>query len=149
MSLRAAVAGLATLLVACSDGYPSADAPRLQPRLMSAGELVDALNELGARRHLEQRWRYKLLADCRLEVSVQHGLRRRSVEQVLLSGADVRVQFDPDARVYDVRVQPSVEETADESGVSALKTTRWSDNVQVQSLLQHLVQACDADTGPS
>ena len=61
MFRRAALSGLAwrapasalcvLLLSACPEGYPTADAPRIEPSRMTQAQLLAALNELGAEPH--------------------------------------------------------------------------------------------------
>ena len=153
MCRRAALSGLAwrapasalcvLLLSACPEGYPTADAPRIEPSRMTQAQLLAALNELGAEPHLGKRWRYALHANCELEVSVRKGDPVR--QRVLLEGATV------DARSADgateILLLPKDGGAARE--VAVLATRKWSDTVQAKSLLTQLELRCGTLAAPT
>ncbi len=136
-------------LAACSDGYPTEDAPQLAPSAMSSQQLLQALKDLGAEPHLDRRWRYGLAPGCVLEVRV-HGERAR--QQVLLAGA--RIESGTREGQIGVRVVPESDDgdgEGDEAGagagagaegVTVLQTRRWTDSVRARSLLTQLELRC-------
>lgn len=139
--LRAALATITcVVLTSCSDGYPTEDVPQIEPSRMTAAELVAALNELGAGRHLDQRWRYRLEGGCQLEVRARNGGAVH--HRVRLTGASIEVRAEDG--VFDVRVIP--EDAPPSDAATVLETQRWPDSVRARSLLMHLTMRC---TGPA
>lgn len=134
------------LLAACSDGYPTEDAPQMAPSAMSSQQLLQALNDLGAEPHLDRRWRYGLAPGCLLEVRV-HGERSR--QQVLLAGA--RIESGTREGQIGVRVVPESDdgEEAEAEGITVLQTRRWTDSVRARSLLTQLELRCSEAPGLS
>jgi len=144
LSWRAVASSLsALLLAACLEGYPSGDAPRIEPSRMTQAQLLSALNELGAELHLGKRWRYALHPNCELEVSVRNGDTVR--QRVVLEGATV------DARsadgVTEILLLPKDGGAARE--VAVLATRKWSDTVQAKSLLTQLELRCGSPAAPT
>lgn len=140
LSRRASRVALAVLcvlsLAACFDGYPTEDAPQIDPGRMTRAQLLAALNALGSEPHLSKRWRYALHADCELEISVRDG--DTDSRRVALEGAVV------DSRsvdgVSEIRLVPKVD--GETRAVTVLETRRWSDTVSARSLLTHLEVRC-------
>jgi hypothetical protein len=144
LACRAAASALCvSLLAACPQGYPTADAPQIEPSRMTQAQLLAALNELGAEPRLGKRWRYVLHANCELEVSVRNGDTIR--QRVALAGATV------DARsadgVTEILLLPNDESAARE--VAVLATRQWADTVQAKSLLTQLELRCSSPAAPS
>lgn len=146
MAQRAALSGLAwraaasvlcvPLLAACPDGYPTEDAPRVEPSRMTQAQLLAALNELGAEPHLGTRWRYSLHPECELEVAVRgddEGRHRVTLEGAVVSARAVE-------GVSEILVVPA--NGSEMQAVTVLETQRWSDTVRARSLLTHLEARC-------
>lgn len=143
-AVRHATAALfATLVVACSDGYPTEDVPQIDPARMTQAQLLLALNALGKEPHLGKRWRYALHDGCELEVAVNKGdVDRR---RVVLEGAVVNTRSVDG--VSEIRLVPR--SGGEELAVTALETRRWSDTVRARSLLTHLEVRCGNPAPPS
>lgn len=136
-ALRKALAALcAAWLAACSDGYPTEDAPHTDPAHMSQVQLLAALNALGKEPHLGKRWRYALQAQCELEVSVRDGETTR--RRVALEGAEVGIRSVDGTT--QIRLVPS--SGGESHAVIVLETRRWSDMVRARALLTHLEVRC-------
>ena len=140
---RATAAALCVLLSACLDGYPTEDAPRMDPGRMTREQLLVALNELGEEPHLDKRWRYALDARCELEVAVRNGATDR--RRVVLEGAEI------DARSADGVTEILLVPQAGGEGqaVTVLETRQWFDTVRAQSLLTHLELRCGTPAPPA
>jgi hypothetical protein len=129
--------GGAALLLGCSDGYPTDDAPQIAPSVMSRTQLLQALNELGAEPHLGRRWRYGLGPGCVLEVRVHN---ERGRQQVPLAGASIE-SSSHEGRI-GVRVVPERADDTEPEAVTVLETRRWTDSVRARSLLTQLEMRC-------
>lgn len=132
---------LGSWLSACSDGYPTEDAPQINPASMTQAQLLAAMNALGREPDLGKRWRYALHDDCELEVWVQDGntVHRR----VTLEGAEVETRSADG--ISEIRLVPSA---GDDDAVTVLETPRWTDTVMARSLLTHLEVRCGRPEGP-
>lgn len=140
---HATAALLATLLGACSDGYPTEDVPQIDPARMNQAQLLSALNALGKEPHLGKRWRYALHDECELEVAVNKSdVDRR---RVVLEGAVVSTRSVDG--VSEIRLVPK--SGGETLAVTALETRRWSDTVRARSLLTHLEVRCGNPAPPS
>lgn len=127
---------LAMLLSACTDGYPSEDAPPFDPSRLSQAELLEELNDLGADPLLDTRWRYTLGPGCELRINVRKG--QPPERRVALEGSTVDVRAK-DGRTEVLLVPPSRDESA---AVVALQTRRWTDTVSARLILSHLEMSC-------
>jgi hypothetical protein len=135
--MRIAVAALGLVwLVACSEGYPTADTPQIDPARMTQDQLLGALNAMGKEPHLGKRWRYALDARCELEVVVGKGEADR--RRVVLEGAAVSSRSVDG--VSEIRLVPKV--GGEPEAVTVLATRRWSDSVRARTLLNHLEVSC-------
>jgi hypothetical protein len=133
---------VATLLTACSDGYPTEDVPQVDPARMTQAQLLVALNALGKEPHLGKRWRYVMHTGCELEVSVRDGGSDHS--RVVLEGAAISTRSVDG--VSEIRLVPKAGGEA--QAVTALETRRWSDTVRARSLLTHLEVRCGSPAAP-
>jgi hypothetical protein len=124
------------LLGACTDGYPSGDAPLFEPSRMTQAQLLEELNELGAEPMLDKRWRYTLEAGCELRISVRKGQPPERRVPLVGTGVDVRSARD---RTEVLLLPPSGDESA---AVVVLETRRWTDTVSARLLLTHLEMSC-------
>jgi hypothetical protein len=142
--LRAAVAALGVLcLAACTDGYSTEDVAQVDPARMTHTQLLAALNALGKEPHLGKRWRYALHANCELEVSVRNGDTDR--RRVVLEGAVVSTRSVDG--VTEILLLPELGD--DTQAVTVLATRKWTDTVQVKSLLTHLEVRCASPAAPT
>lgn len=66
--MRGGSARLALALLAGCDAYPTEDAPLLDESAMSTPQLLQMLDQVGARPHLRARYRHALAPGCVLEV---------------------------------------------------------------------------------
>jgi hypothetical protein len=130
-------------LMACSDGYPTEDAPQIDPARMTQAQLLAALNELGDEPHLGKRWRYVLRDGCELEIMVRDGERQR--RRVLLEGAAIATRSADG--VTEIRLVP--EAGGEARAVTAFETRRWSDTVRAKALMTQLEVRCDKPVAPS
>jgi hypothetical protein len=127
---------LSLALAGCADGYPTEDAPKIDPATMSQAELLVALNTLGKAPHLGKRWRYALHDRCELEISVRDG--RVSRNRVELEDAVVSTRSVDG--VSEVRLVPKA--GGETPAVTVLESRRWSDTVLATSLLAQLEKRC-------
>lgn len=130
-------------LLACSEGYPTEDAPRLDPASMTQAQLLVALNALGKEPQLGKRWRYALHDRCELEVSVRNG--EVNHHRVPLEGAEVTTRTADG--ITEVVLAPTLDSGL--QAITVLETKRWSDTVRVRSLLTHLEVRCGRPTLPA
>jgi hypothetical protein len=144
LAWRTAASALCVLLLAaCPDGYPTEDAPLIEPSRMTQVQLLAALNELGAEPHLGKRWRYALHANCELAVSVRNGDTVR--QRVVLEGATFGARSADG--VTEILLLPKDGGAARE--VAVLATRRWSDTVKARSLLSQLEMRCGSPAAPT
>ncbi|MDY0747126.1 hypothetical protein SNE35_21645 [Paucibacter sp. R3-3] len=130
------------LLQACSDGYPREDAPLPSPFDMDSAQRITALNEIGAKAHMEQRRRFELQGDCGLQVTTKRPKTRELRETFELQRSmDVRVAFDKAGQTFDVHLVSRAEQPEVRLGI-LLKSTRWTDATRAHLLLQLLARDC-------
>lgn len=139
MKPGAAATLLAAALLAGCDGYPTQDAVLLDEAAMSVPQLLQTLNQVGARTHLRARYHHALLPGCVLEVRV--GLDE--VLRVPLRGADITTRLTPDeAPEHEVLVYVRGQLRGDDAPTVIQQGGRWVDWVQTRSLLQQLQRRC-------
>ncbi|MBC7939364.1 MAG: hypothetical protein H7Z19_06290 [Chitinophagaceae bacterium] len=134
----ALAAALAVVLAACGDGYPTEDEPQLDMSRMTQTQLLAAMNQLGAQRHLAARWRYAMAPACVLKVRVRNG--EATEKATALEGATVETRSEDKVIHILVRTKTGPESAP----VVALKSSKWSDSVRMQALLAHLERSCSA-----
>lgn len=133
---------LAVLGVACTDGYPTKDAPTISPSDMTRSELLDKMNWLGDRPTLDRRWQYELSPSCQLTATTTTGriFGSRRTLVAALDRAEIEMRFDDADEKFDVYVRavgnPSV------LGVAVLEGSVWAEAIQMKSALEHLRQQC-------
>lgn len=138
--MKTALAVLATagLLAAC-DGYPTEDAALLDESAMSVPQLLQMLDEVGARPHLRARYRHALLPGCLLEVRAEG----EEALRVPLDGAEITTRLtDEDAPDHEVLVYARGQTRGDDAPAVVQQGGRWVDWVQTRSLLQQLQRRC-------
>jgi hypothetical protein len=139
----AAAAALA-LGTACSDGYPTHDAERVDPRNMTAAQGLAAMNRLGAEAPRGRRWQYRLDANCTLAASPEG--QAPPLRNVALLHATVTSAFDRTAGTYAVSVVPA---DAAASAVLVFETLQWTDATEMRSYVQALLQGCAKTPDPA
>ena len=133
-----AVLAAAGLLGGC-DGYPTEDAALLDESAMSTAQLLQTLDEVGARPHLRTRYRHALLPGCVLRVEAEG----EASLQVPLDGADITTRLtDEDAPDHEVLVYARGQSRGDDVPAVVQQGGRWVDWVQTRSLLQQLQRRC-------
>jgi hypothetical protein len=134
-----AAAGVIVLGTAC-DGYPTKDVPVVSPSEMSQAERVEAMNKLGQEAQQRGRWSFRLEPGCVLEVSMR---RRGEAEQsfaIQLQGAAVETRFDKGGDTYAILVRQQA--ASDTESLPVLETPRWTDSVEMTSLVRALQGDC-------
>ncbi|WP_326535509.1 hypothetical protein [Pseudorhodoferax sp.] len=141
MTQRLAALATALLLAGC-DGYPTEDAPRLDESALSVPQLLQSLDQVGARSHLRARYRHALAPGCVLEVRADNDEALR----VPLDGAEITTRLtDEDAPDHEVLVYARGQTRGDDAPAIVQQGGRWVDWVQTRSLLQQLQRRCAED----
>lgn len=135
----AAVLATALLLAGC-DRYPTEDAALLDESAMSVPQLLQTLDQVGARPHLRARYRHALLPGCVLEVRAD---ATDDVLRVPLDGAEITTRLtDEDAPDHEVLVYTRGQARGNDAPTIVQQGGRWVDWVQTRSLLQQLQRRC-------
>jgi hypothetical protein len=143
--LKAGLAVLVTagLLAGC-DAYPTEDAALLDESAMSVPQLLQTLDQVGARPHLRARYRHALLPGCVLEVRADG----EDALRVPLDGAELTTRLsDEDAPDHEVLVYARGQTRGEDAPAIIQQGGRWVDWVQTRSLLQQLQRRCAATDG--
>ncbi len=139
MIQRLALASELLLLLAACDAYPTEDAPLLDERAMSVPQLLQALDQVGARGHLHARYRHALLDGCVLELHAGD----EAPLQVPLEGADITTRLTGDEPPAHEVLVYTLEQPRGEAEPAVIQQGgRWIDWVQTRSLLQQLQRRC-------
>ncbi len=142
--------GLAVLLMpvalvaACSQGYPSDNAPIASPFDMNQAQRIAALNVVGSEADDARRWRYTLEEGCVLAVRQHEGWWRQSSIQVPLDGVSLETRVPPGGNGSGLKLVASGPDVAS-------VTLLHSDNplpAQQANLLVKLIKR-DCDGAPS
>jgi hypothetical protein len=138
--LRGCSAGLTLALLAGCDAYPTEDAALLDESTMSTPQLLQMLDQVGARPHLRARYRHALAPGCVLEVRADGA---GSVLRVPLEGAEITTRLtNEDAPAHEVLVYASGLARGNDAPTVIQQGGRWVDWVQTRSLLHHLQRLC-------
>ncbi len=92
---------------ACTDGYPTDDAPILNPFKMTQKQRLVAMNKIGDDADLERSWRYELLPGCVLRIDVDGELRPSPAVDIALLGAAIQIARDRVDNTFSVAVAES------------------------------------------
>ena len=135
--------GLATLaaawLLAGCDGYPTEETALLDESAMSTAQLLQTLDQVGARPHLRTRYRHALLPGCVLELHADGDAPLR----VPLDGAEITTRLsDENAPDHEVLVYARGQTRGEDAPTVIQQGGRWVDWVQTRSLLQQLQRRC-------
>lgn len=137
----AAATLLAVALLAGCDGYPTQDAVLLDEAAMSVPQLLQSLDQVGARTHLRARYRYALLPGCVLEVRTD--TVTDEAVRVPLPGAEITTRLtQEEAPAHEVLVYARGQTRGDDAPAVVQQGGRWVDWVQTRSLLQQLQRRC-------
>lgn len=137
------LAGVA-LLVACSEGYPPDEPPVNPAAVMTLGERLDRMNELGRSADPQARWHYTLPDPCELGVVAEvQGQDTLAVSLALDRPVSFEGIDEPDGG-YGVSV-----ETASGSTTALFGSPRWPDVVEMRFHLNTLRQACLPPVAPA
>jgi hypothetical protein len=129
------------LAAACSDGYPAGETRVLSSSEMNVDQLVAAMNTIGDKPHLPDRWRYALEPGCVLEVAGRRSGVGRQTLAVSLDQADVEMKRGNSGEAFDIWMAPSGKSLA--TPMPVLEGGKWAEAVQMRSLLFHLQSSCD------
>ncbi len=138
------VLGASLALAACSEGYPTADEPRDNPFDMTQPERLQAMNRLGREVAVDQRWEYRLAADCTLDVVVWPSDPKRQSLRVPLADTEVSVRFDADAEMYVISVIGVADTATSAEPIAVLEAAKWTDAIRMRSLLRSMRSDCNA-----
>ncbi len=143
MKTALAVLAAAGLLAGC-DAYPTEDAALLDESAMSVPQLLQTLDQVGARPHLRARYRHALVPGCVLEVRAEG----EEALRVPLDGAEITTRLsDEDAPDHEVLVYARGQARGEDAPAVIQQGGRWVDWVQTRSLLQQLQRRCAAAEG--
>jgi hypothetical protein len=135
---RGAVAGVAALLVGCTEGYPSQDAPPFEPERWSQAQRLEQLRAIGNPRGAAVRWRYTLETSCRLAVERKPRWGSADRVEVALRRVDVGVRAGgEDAAGFVV-----VAHGADDTRTTLYAGTRRVDVMHAATLVKLLQRDC-------
>lgn len=137
----ACVIGACALVAACSEGYPTADAPPFEPSRMSQTERVRHLNELGESADAGGRWRYALDETCVLRVERKARWRRGVDTEVAPRTAMIGTRYDGATETYRVLAGRSRTEAA-----SLFQSKVRLDAMRAELLPAHVRSGCLAAT---
>lgn len=132
-------AGVIVLTAAC-DGYPTKDVQVVNPLEMSQAERIEAMNQLGREAQQRGSWRFRLEPGCVLKASVRRRGEGEQSYSIPLQASAVETRFDKDSGMYEVRVQH--EAASDAAPLPVLETPRWTDSVEMTSLVRALQRGC-------
>jgi hypothetical protein len=139
---RVCLLGFVALVSACADGYPQNDGPVVLPVTMSQEERIEAMNEVGQRYYLGERWRYRLNDACELKVSTGRWPRSTHSTWIPLISARVIKGFDKSDKTHDIFLESYQPSSPNSSPVPLLTGANWADSVQLMSLAQYMQHDC-------
>lgn len=136
-------AALATALLSagCSDGYPQADSPVLDPFSMTQHQRLAAMNQVGRQAHAGFQWSYTLLPGCTLRIDVDGERGPVPSVDIPLMGAAIDISNDRGRKTYGVQVAPPSGHASPLHPV--LQSRDWADVSWMQLLLRVLQKGCD------
>jgi hypothetical protein len=127
----------ASLSTACSDGYPTSDAPsRWSTYPPPPEEVTTVLNDLGRQPEAAPRWVYRFAEPCMLTI-----VRDREVRAVDLRGHWVHTRTAADADAQHV-VALEILGASGAADVVVFASTRWRSVLEAASALKQLSGTC-------
>jgi len=130
----------ATMLGACADGYPTEDGALVLSRGMSRAAALEAMDIIGDRGYLDDRWRYELDDECRLRVKSR--ALERGTEVLPAKAGQVRATVVKETGHDSHTVFAHAPKDPPESGTPVLASARWYDATQMKWLVEYLPTTC-------
>ncbi|MCW5636942.1 MAG: hypothetical protein KIT17_26665 [Rubrivivax sp.] len=134
---------LAAAVVACSEGYPTADAPAFDPHGMTQGERLRTLNEVARSAEPGVRWRYSLQQGCLLHAERRARGEGTHTVVVALAQARTRLHVSEAERDFDVVVLRDGGDTT-----TVFESRRHIDALRAELLIKLIRRDCAALSGP-
>lgn len=134
----------ATLAVAvgaaCTDGYPTQDAPAIDLLDMTQNQRLAQMNELGSDSHPDRRWSYDLLPGCVLRIDFDGKAGPRAAVDIPLLGATVKVATDKADDTFDVEIKP--QNPAAQGEITVLEAQEWAHAIGMSRILRVVEKGC-------
>lgn len=128
------------MLGACADGYPTDDEALVLKHGMSREAALQAMEIIGIRNYLDDRWRYELSKDCRLRIESRTLAGGTTVLTVLGRQVKATVVDKPGPDSHTVFAHaPNQPPT---SGTPVLDSANWYDATQMKWLIEYLPAVC-------
>lgn len=138
---RLAFAVLAAAVgAACTDGYPTQDAPAIDLLDMTQHQRLAQMNALGSDAHPDRRWSYELLPGCVLRIDFDGRAGPRAAMDIPLLGATVKVATDKADDTFDVEVKP--QNPAEQGEITVLEAQEWARAIGMSRILRVVEKGC-------
>jgi hypothetical protein len=138
-----AATAVVVLGAACTEGYPSEDAPFVHPFDLTQAQRLAAMNRIGQDAHQHLRWRYHLEPGCVLVVKAHQPDEPTRKLSLPLLDATVNNGSDDMNRTFNVLLQPA--NPANEPAPLVLAAHRRPDALRMRSLLQSMQFSCRSE----
>lgn len=136
-----AFAVLAVLVgAACTDGYPTQDAPAIDLLDMTQHQRLAQMNALGSDAHPDRRWSYDLLPGCVLRIDFDGKAGPRAAMDIPLLGATVKVATDKADGTFDVEVKTT--NPAAQGEITVLEAQEWAQAIGMSRILRVVEKGC-------
>lgn len=138
---RVAFAALAVAVgTACMDGYPTQDAPAIDPFAMTQHQRLAHMNALGDSAHSNRKWSYDLLLGCVLRIDVDGPAGPRAAWDIPLLGASVKVATNKTDATFDVEIKPP--SPAAPTVTTVLEAQEWVHAIGMSRTLRVVEKGC-------
>lgn len=135
-SLLLPVCLAAALAIACSDGYPTEDAPaRWSTYPPPPEEVMAVMNELGRQAEAAPRWTYRFTEPCTLTI-----VRDREVQSVDLRGHWVHTKSGAGDTPHAVVLEPL--QPGSRAELTLFASTRWRNVLEAAAAIKQLSGSC-------
>lgn len=129
------------MLSGCSPGYPTEDA--LDGQMMTAGQNVDLLNELGENLPNRIRHEIALIENCWLRFTSAIPAKAPASVLVELSGVETQTRVNHESKVITLKIGVPPKPGYSESAMrSVFETRQWHEAAVFQSVLNQLQRMC-------
>lgn len=132
------------MLGACADGYPTEDEPLVLTHGMSRDAALEAMEIIGKRNYLDDRWRYELGDDCRLRIESRALAGGTTVLTVLAKRIKAAVVDEVEQDSHTVFAHAPG--APPESGTPVLDSANWYDATQMKWLIEYLPWICPSQS---
>jgi hypothetical protein len=142
---RLAFAALAMVVgTACMDGYPTEDAPHIDPFALTQHQRLAHMNALGDNAHPDRKWNYDLLPGCVLRIDLDGPAGPRAAWDIPLLGATVKVATNKADATFDVEIQPASPSTTPPipTATTVLEAREWANAIGMSKLLRVVEKGC-------